>query len=354
MHVALLAPPWYPVPPRGYGGIELVVALLAGELRRRGHRVTLFAAEGSEDAVSSAPGDWSAELGGPGERLRELEYAARVTATLAALGPVDVIHDHCGYATLAAACTQGCAPLVHTVHGPVEERLHGYYAALCGRAGLVAISDSQRGSAPDLPWIGRVHNAVDVDRLPPAAPDREHPYLLCLARITEEKGQHVAIEVARRVGMPLVLAGKVDATVEGRAYWQDVVEPRVDGKNVVHIENVEGEEKARLVAGATALLAPIQWEEPFGLSVVEAMAGGTPAISFRRGAAPELIEEGVTGFLVDDTAEMVAAVQRVGEIDHRRCADAARERFGPEALADGYLEVYRRAMAGVVPGRAAG
>lgn len=344
LHIVLVAPPWYPVPPRGYGGIEVVVDLLVRELRARGHRVTLLAAAASgHDAVACAPAGWAADLGGPGERLRELEYAACVSRALESLDPVDLVHDHCGFGTLLGLSLRAGPPVVHTVHGPVDDLLHGYYGALRGRARLVAISDSQRDSAPDLPWIGRVHNAVDVDQLPPALPDREDPYLLCLARITEEKGQHLAVEVAREVGMRLVLAGKVDGSAAGRSYWEEEVRPRVDGSDVVHLENVHGEGKARLVAGATALLAPIQWEEPFGLSVVEAMAGGTPAISFRRGAAPEVIEEGVTGFLVDDAEGMVEAVLRVGEIDHQRCATAARERFGPRAMADGYLRVYERA-----------
>jgi glycosyltransferase involved in cell wall biosynthesis len=135
----------------------------------------------------------------------------------------------------------------------------------------------------------------------------------------------------------------VESTPEGRRYFEELVEPAVDGRHVVHVENMHGEEKSRLLCRATALLAPIQWDEPFGLSVVEAMVGGTPAISLARGAAPELVEDGVTGWCVEDVEAMVEAVGRVGEIDHRRCAERARERFGPAAMADGYLRAYAAA-----------
>jgi glycosyltransferase involved in cell wall biosynthesis len=207
---------------------------------------------------------------------------------------------------------------------------------------LVAISDSQRGTASDANWIGRVYNAVDVESLQIADRSEKQPYLLCLARICEEKGQHIAIEVARRVGMPLVLAGKVEATSEGRRYYERLVAPALDGREVIHIRNVAGVEKARLLARATALLAPLQWPEPFGLAIVEAMASGTPAIATAQGAAPELIRDGVSGFLVDDVDGMVAAVREASGIDPEECAWHARRRFSPESMADGYLQLYER------------
>jgi glycosyltransferase involved in cell wall biosynthesis len=170
--------------------------------------------------------------------------------------------------------------------------------------------------------------------------DEAEPYLLCLARICPDKGQHLAIEVARRTGLRLILAGKVEFTSQGRDYFHRQVSPAVDGDHVIHLANVSGHEKAWLLAHATALLAPIQWEEPFGLSVVEAMASGTPAISMARGAAPELIDEGLTGFLVHDVDEMVAAVRRAGSIEPARCAALTRARFSPAVMADAYLRLY--------------
>ena len=346
----MLAPPWYPVPPDGYGGIEIMVSLLADELRARGHLVTVFAAAGSEaSSVVHAPAVWNRDLGQHDERLRELTYGARILESLRHRGAIDVVHDHIGYGTLLATAQLSDVPVVHTVHGALTEPETTFYAALAGRVSLVAISRSQRHSAPDLPWVGTVHNAVPFHQLTVGNSDSASPYLLCLARICPDKGQHIAIEVARRAGMRLVLAGKVEATPASREYYATRVLPLVDSDRVVHITNVAGAEKAALLEGATALLAPIEWDEPFGLSVVEAMACGTPAISFSRGAAPEIIDDGLTGFLVRDADEMVAAVARVDEIDPADCAARTRRRFSAQTMADGYLRMYERAQASAAP-----
>lgn len=340
-HVALVAPPWYPVPPHGYGGIETVVALLADELRARGHRVTLLAAEGSDrQATVHAPLAWRTDLGQRNERLRELTYAARVLETLSRRGPFDAIHDHVGFATLLGCVHLGIAPVLHTVHGAIHEPDASFYAALGDELSLAAISTSQRHSAPGLPWIGTVANAVALHHLVVGSREEKEPYLLCLARICPDKGQHLAIEVARRTGLRLVLAGKVESTAAGLQYFEQHIAPALDGDRVVHLANVAGVAKAGLLARATALLAPIQWDEPFGLSVVEAMASGTAAISMARGAACELIDEGRTGFLVADVDEMVAAVHSAVDIEPERCAALTRARFSPSAMADGYLDLY--------------
>lgn len=347
-HIVLVAPPWYPVPPQGYGGIELVVALLARELRRRGHRVTVFGAEGSEPGVRVlAPRQWSTALGHPEERQRSIAYAARVLETVVELDAVDVIHDHSGAITLLGLAWLGVAPVVHTIHGALSAVDREMYAELGERVGMVAISNAQRASAPDVPWLATVHNAVDVDQLLVGNRDEREGYLLCLARICPDKGQHLAIEVARRTGKKLVLAGKIEPTPEGRRYYEERIAPAVDGVSVVHLHDVGGLAKAQLLARADALLAPIQWEEPFGLAIVEAMASGTPAIVMRRGAAPELVVEGKTGFLVDDVEEMVERVAHVEEIDPQECARLTRQRFSPQAMADGYLAAYAAAQGAV-------
>ena len=357
-HVVVVAPPWYPVPPRGYGGIENVVALLAAELRKQGQQVTLLAAEGSGlDAVVCAPAEWRSALGQYEERPRELAYAANVVRTIQQLNNVDVIHDHVGFATLSACLQAGIAPVVHTEHGVVHPATADFYAALGDQLRLVSISQSQKRQLSHLPWVGTVANAVAIDELVvDGRASATEPYLLCLARICPDKGQHIAIEVARRTGMRLILAGKVDSTTESRRYFDEHVQPALDGVHVRHIPNVAGVEKAQLLAGAAALLAPIHWDEPFGLSVVEAMVSGTPAISFTRGAAPELIEEGATGFLVDDADGMVEAVGRTADIDRARCAARSRARFSPWSMASGYLRIYDEAIAGAgtrtLPGRA--
>lgn len=343
-HVVLVAPPWYPVPPRGYGGIELVVALLARELRRMGHHVTLFASEGSEHAEVLAPRGWGRALGLPTALPLEGAYLARVLRRLRALPDIDVIHDHSGPAGLVVTMTAGLAPVVHTVHGPVGDEHRTFYAEVAGDVSLVAISRAQRDSAAAMPWAGVVHNAVDVEHLRAGASAHAEPYALCLARISPEKGQHVAIEVARRAGMPLVLAGKVDAVPEMQLYFREQVEPHVDGRRVVYLPNVQAGQKARLLARATALLAPVQWDEPFGLSIVEAMASGTPVVAAPRGSTPELVVDGVTGFLAASVEGMVAALRRVREIDPLECGRIARERFHPAVMAQGYMQVYEAAI----------
>lgn len=350
-HVAVLAPPWYPVPPDGYGGIELVVHLLAQDLRRRGWRVSLFAAEGSApETIITAPRSWSSDLGGAAERLRELTHGARVVGHLRRHPAPDVIHDHVGFGTLLAAGLAGLAPVLHTVHGPVDDAQAGFLDSLQGQVSLVAISDSQRAGCPRLPWLATIHNAVDMRQLLTARADEKEGYLLCLARVCPDKGQHLAIEVARRLGKRLVLAGKVEATAGSRTYFESHVRPFIDGDRVRHLHNVSGAAKALLLARASALLAPIQWDEPFGLSVVEAMASGTPAISMSRGAAPELIVPGVTGHLVENVDQMVDAVRRCEHIDPLQCALVTRRRFSPEAMAEGYVTVYEQLREGRVHG----
>jgi len=340
-HIVQIAPPWYQVPPDGYGGIELVVGLLVDGLRGLGQQVTLFAAEGSPGAETPAPSHWGDALGQPDERLRELGWAMRILERLTELDGIDLVHDHVGHATLLSCALAARVPVVHTAHGPMLRAYRDFYASLRGRVAMLAISDSQRRVAPELPWFATVHNAVDVDALRVGAQaDGDDPYLVWMARLNPDKGQHVAIEVARRAGMRLVLAGKVDESPAAQEYYATSIEPRVDGDRVVHITNAAGEEKAKLLAGATALIAPLCWEEPFGLALVEAMASGAPAIAFPRGAAPELIEEGVTGFVVPDADAMVAAVAHISSISRTACAERARSRFSARAMAQGYLRAY--------------
>lgn len=339
--IALIAPPWYPVPPSGYGGTELVVALLAAQLRKTGDEVVLLGSDGSELASHEiAPREWTDDLGTTRERLRELSYAGETVRALRQLGDVDLIHDHCGMSTLLAVAATSKVPVVHTVHGPIGEPEQAYYSSLPASVSLVAISEAHRATAPSLHLAGVVHNAVDSSQLVVATPREKREYLLCMARICADKGQHEAIEVARRVGMKLVLAGKVEETESGREYFETRIRPHIDGDDVVHLPNVAGDDKARILACATALLAPLAWEEPFGLALAEAMASGTPAIAYPRGAAPELIAHGVTGFLVHGVEEMAEAVRSANTIEPEKCASVTRDRFSPERMAAGYSTIY--------------
>lgn len=347
LRIALIAPPWYPVPPEGYGGIELVVGLLSDELRMQGHEVLLFAAEGSRDVTHAcAPRDWGADLGREKQDLRGLTYACNVMRELERVGPVDVIHDHLGGALLLALTFRAPAPVVHTVHGPVEEPERTFFERLSEDISLVAISQAQRSPTPALPWVATVHNAVDVGSLVGSSRIQKESFLLCMARICPDKGQHIAIEVARRVNRRLVLAGKVEPTTESNAYYERRIRPEIDGDRVVHLHNVGGPEKAQLLARAAALLAPLEWDEPFGLALAEAMVSGTPVVAFPRGAARELVQPGVTGYLVSDVDGMVAAVEHATGIDPVACSESARARFSPSRMARDYLAAYESVTSG--------
>ncbi len=346
LRIGMVAPPWYPIPPHGYGGIELVVSLLVDGLRQAGHTVVCFGAEGSGPGVRPlAAAEWEADLGGPAEGWRSATYAARLQAALAAERPFDLIHDHSGGAGLLVAAAAGRGPVLHTVHGSLDEPAHTFYQGLAARVGLIAISPSQRASAPELPWFATVPNAVDVDqlRLPDGRPPE--PYLLCLARICPEKGQHLAIAVARRTGRPLVLAGKVEATASSRAYFEREIRPHLDGVRVRHVANVAGPEKADLLARASVLLAPVQWPEPFGLSAAEAMTSGTPVVALRQGAMVDLVEPGRTGYLCDSVDEMVVAVAAAVDLDRDDCARVARQRFSPDRMVEAAVQTYRDRLA---------
>jgi glycosyltransferase involved in cell wall biosynthesis len=345
LRIAMLAPPWIPVPPPAYGGIESVLALLCDALVARGHDVELFSAPGSRSPARVRP-----LLGEPhpdriGYAVYEADHVARAFAAIDAAAaegrPFDVVHDHCGFTALAMA-DRIAAPLVHTVHGPFRRELCGFYAHHGGKARLVCLSRAQAGDAPDGVEIDAiVPNPIDVDAWSPCV--QRGDSLLWVGRMTPEKGPQRAIEVAHATGRPLVLAGPVQPGFE--RFFAEQVEPRIDGRAVRYVGEVGGADKQRLFAEALAFLMPIRWPEPFGMVMVEALAAGTPVLAFREGSAPEIVEHGRTGFLVGDEAEMAAAVAEVAALDPARCREAAR-RWAPERIAAAYEEVYRHALGG--------
>ena len=343
----MVAPPWYPLPPRGYGGTELVVHLLQAELRRLGHRVTVFGAEGSGAGVTAlADASWSHDLGGKDEAERLSTYLARVYAAVEG-ERFDIIHDHSGYQGTLLALHSKLAPVVvHTVHGQLLEPMCSFYREIMMRTRLCAISLSQAASAPAIRFAGVVHNAVEI---PSTAPSAAHErYFIEVARITPDKGQHLAIRLSQRLGRKLILAGKVERSGEGESYFEEEVEPYL-GPSVEYYPNVAGPQKSRLITRAAAGVFPLQWSEPFGLAMVECMVAGTPVLALRSGSTPELVEDGVTGFLAEDIDGLIEAARRIDQIDRVRCAEVARQRFGPENMARRYLEVYERGSVGAEP-----
>jgi glycosyltransferase involved in cell wall biosynthesis len=340
----MVAPPWYPVPPQGYGGTERVVALLARGLRARGHHVTLYGCQGSTegDVVHErAAAAWSEQFG---TWVHHHTYAARVYRELPG-ERCDLVHDHAGAETLLLAAFSGLrVPVVGTFHELVGAAEAGFLAEVDQHVALVAVSAAQRagGDAAGVRWAGTVHHGVDDRELLAALPGKDE-YLVQLARIDPSKGQHLAIEVARRAGMPLVLAGKLDDLPECQGYFRRCIEPHL-GNGVTWVPDVRGLQKATLLARATAGVFPLQWEEPFGLALVETMANGTPVVALARGAAPELIEDGVTGLLADDVQQLVQAVHDARRLDPQRCAGRTRERFSAHRMVEGYLRIYQELL----------
>ena len=335
MRVAILAPPWIPVPPPGYGGIEQVIALLATELTRRGHDVTLFAAPGthSEARVLSP-------LEGPHpDEIQMSVYEADHVASAfdridEADPPFEVVHDNCGFTAFAFA-NRIDTPVLHTLHGPFTEETSAFYARHAGKASAVALSRYQASQAPEgLDIVAVIGNPIVVDDFP--FRDDKEDYLLWIGRMNDDKGPQRAIAAAQEAGARLILAGPIQPGQE--EFVAREVEPHLEGR-IRYIGEV-GREKAELYAGASAFLMPIRWAEPFGLVMTEAMACGTPVIAFREGSAPELVLDGETGFVVDDEHEMAAAIGRLGEIDPARCRESARERFDVAAVGAAYEQAY--------------
>jgi glycosyltransferase involved in cell wall biosynthesis len=344
LRVAMLAPPWIPVPPPGYGGIEEVVALLCDALVRRGHHVELFCAPGSRSQAKVRPLLPRAHPESIERSLIEADHVARAFAafdTAAATGsPFDVVHDHCGFTPLAMA-DRLALPLIHTVHGPFDDDTTVYYSYNGPKGAVVCISHSQASMAPaDLPVTGVVHNPIDVDAWPVGR--HKQDYLLWLGRFVAEKGPQRAIRVAQMARRPLVLAGTVQPRHE--RFFATEIEPHIDGDQVRYVGEVGGARKQQLFADAFAFLMPIRWPEPFGMVMVESLAAGTPVLAFDQGAAPEIVENGRNGFLVRDEEQMAAVVDDAGRLDPMECRRSA-ERFSPDRVAARYEQMYEAAIA---------
>jgi glycosyltransferase involved in cell wall biosynthesis len=343
LKIAIIAPMWFPVPPTGYGGIELVVSLLADGLVDAGHEVTLFA---SGDSLTKANLSYIYEQA-PSELIgRSLPEIRHALACYERADEFDIINDHSG---IPAAALGGAVqtPVVHTIHGPLDthEAQHAYasIAEVSPGVGLISISENQRRPMPDLPWIATVPNAIDLS-LYPSKPHKGD-YLLFLGRFSPDKGAHRAIAVAMELGLPLKMAGKNREPKE-REYFGEFVEPHLGHGGIEYFGEVTHGEKVELLQDARATLFPIEWEEPFGLVMIESMACGTPVIATRHGAVPEVIEHGVSGIIVESYREMASALEEADELDPNECRRYVEERFAPERMVRDYENAYRAAIGG--------
>jgi glycosyltransferase involved in cell wall biosynthesis len=341
LRVALLAPPWIPVPPTGYGGTESVVGLLADALAQAGHDVTLLAAPGSRSRARVVPLLDRLHPHEIGSAVVEADHVARAFAHVeeAAIEgrPYDVVHDHSGWVAVAMA-DRLPVPVLHTVHGSFDANATRFYAAHGHKAAISCLSRAQASRRPaGMRVDGVIPNPVDVDAWPLDVPKDD--YLLWVGRFVPEKGPHRAIRVAQATGRRLVLAGPVQPGQE--RFFAEAVEPQLDGDRIRYVGEVGGPRKLELFAAAHALLMPITWPEPFGMVMLEAMAAGTPVIAFAQGAAPEVVEAGRSGLLVGDEDAMAEAVGAVAELAPDACRASARERFSPARVAARYAELYR-------------
>jgi glycosyltransferase involved in cell wall biosynthesis len=344
LRVALVAPPFIPVPPLGYGGTERVVAALAEGLVAQGHDVTLYAAPGSRTrARLVTPLGTAPLLGDPASIPDDVFHT---TAAFLSAEQFDLVHDHTGLGPSFGAMLNGRVPVVHTMHGPWTAPLRRLFGLVNGRVHLVAISQAQRRANPSLRYAGVVYNGIDLD-VHPFTPTKEG-FLVFVGRVSPEKRPELAAEIARRAGLPLVMIVKRREPAE-RDYWDEVVVPHLGG-DVEVLDEPPHEVKVGLIGRAKALLFPIDWPEPFGLVMAEAMACGTPVIARPFGSAPEMVEEGVTGFLRSTIDGMVDAVADVGRLSPADCRARAELWFSAAAMVHAYERLYRR-ITGIGPER---
>ncbi len=335
----MIAPVWFAVPPTGYGGIEWIVSLLADGLAEAGHDVTLFASGDSRTKAKLSAVYPEAPSRLIGRFMPDLRHAL---SCYERGGEFDVINDHSG---MLAATVGGAVatPVVHTVHGPLDGEPGEIYesiARVSPGVGLISVSLNQRRPKPDLPWIANCHNALDFSVYP--VKPHQGDYLLFLGRMSPDKGAHRAIAVATETGLPLKLAGKKQDPKEVQ-YFKELVAPHLVG-DIEYLGEVTHGEKVELLQNARATLFPIEWEEPFGLVMIESMACGTPVIATRRGAVSEVIEHGRSGIIVDDYRQMGAALEQADALDPWELRRHVEEEFSPQRMVANYVAAYETAI----------
>ena len=337
MRIGLIAPPWVPVPPPAYGGTELVIDNLARGLKELGHDVRLFTVG---ESTCPVPMEFKYQTP-PAPIGVSVHESAHVLAAYEELADVDLIHDH----TLLGPLVAGMAgvrrpPVVTTNHGPFTDETRPIWSAITQHASLICISNSQARASGDVPVAAVIHHGIDLDVHQPGPGGGD--YLMFIGRMAADKGVHHAVQIAREAGLPLVMATKMREAAEVE-YFNAQVRPLLASEDQMPTE-MPLRRRLSLLRGATALLNPIIWREPFGLVMAEALASATPVLAFPNGAAPEIVDHGQTGFLCRNEADMVQAVGQVGKIDRDACRAAAEKRFSLQRMARDHERFYRSVL----------
>jgi glycosyltransferase involved in cell wall biosynthesis len=344
MHIAQVAPLTEAIPPKLYGGTERVVSWLTEELIALGHEVTLFA---SGDSVTSAQLDavWPRALRLDGSvRDPNALHIVMLERVYQRAAEFDFIHFHLDYYPFSLFSRQP-VPFVTTLHGRLDLPEHQPVFDTFPSLPVVSISNAQRRPLPQANWVRTVHHGLPQTLLQPKSV--KPSYFAFLGRIAPEKGVDRAIRIAQHCGMPLKVAAKVDSV--DREYFEEQIQPMMKAANVDYIGEINDAQKSEFLSGATVLLVPIDWPEPFGLVMIEAMACGTPVIAFNRGSVPEVIEDGLTGFVVEDINGAIGAVDRLSHLSRQKIRRRFEERFTARRMAQDYLGVYRRLTDKIAP-----
>ena len=337
MRIAQVAPLTEAIPPKLYGGTERVVSWLTEELVALGHDVTLFASGDSKTTAHLEP-IWPRALRLDGKVRDPMAlHMAMLEQVYRRADQFDILHFHLDYFPFSLF-SRNATPFITTLHGRLDLPEHQVVFDVFNRAPVISISDAQRGPVPNAHWIETIYHGLPADLL---RPDPVKPgYLAVLGRIAPEKAVDRAIHIARRAGMPLKIAAKVDPV--DRQYFEHEIRPLLDLPGIEYIGEINDVQKSEFLSGAIGLLMPIDWPEPFGLVMIEAMACGTPVLAYPGGSVPEIVEDGLTGFIVGNEAEAVDAVRRLPELSRPRIRARFEERFTARRMAMDYLSVYRR------------
>lgn len=341
MRIAQVAPLWERVPPPAYGGIELVVGLLTDELVRRGHEVTLFATGDSVTLAQLESVHPRAIRTDPTVKEYGIYEMLQLSQVYERADEFDIIHSHMGASALPYANFVK-TPTVHTLHGiftPDNEKLFTH----ARHQPYVSISNAQREPRLGINCVGTVYNGIDPGIYEFRAQPDNPPYLAFLGRLSPEKGPHLAIEIAKRSGWRLKMAGKVDQV--DREFFEREIAPQIDGEQIQYLGEANHAQKCELMGGAVATLFPITWREPFGLVMIESMATGTPVIAMEMGSTPEVIAHGRTGFLCQTVEECIEAIDRAVELNRYECRDRVLTHFSVTRMTEGYEAVYQQILA---------